>query len=128
MKSSAVPSGRSVVCKLLAKEEEKKALSTRIKVVGIEYFSANITLTREPKHYHNILITGSIKALMFHGMYESKGVKRFQTIETSFDTKLLDTANANGLTFENEMDCDDEIVDGVIDVGEIASQYLCMEI
>ena len=47
-----------------------------------------------------------------------------------FETLLLDnTGKIEGVSFDQAMDYDDEVDgDGNIDLGEIASQYLCMEI
>ena len=47
-----------------------------------------------------------------------------------FETLLLDnTGKIEGVSFDQAMDYDDEVDgEGNIDLGEIASQYLCMEI
>jgi hypothetical protein len=53
---------------------------------------------------------------------------RIERIKSSFDTLILDRSD-NGLSIEEATEYDDQVGEGgEIDIGEIASQYLSLEI
>jgi hypothetical protein len=116
---------KTVQCKLLAKESERKSLSERFDVEGINYFAANVTLARQD--IQSILVTGTISAVISNGELFPEDY-----INSEFDTILLDNSNVpigERLNIDDATDYDEEVgPTGDIDVGEIAAQYLSLEI
>ena len=118
-----VPDSRPVLCRLVAKEKERIGLQERFDLPTIAYFSANVTASRPDAS--SVLIEGSLEA----HIKVAKAAK-LHRIRTDFDTMLLDTTGRAGadMKIEESMEYDDEVsVDGTIDIGEIASQYLSLE-
>lgn len=116
-----IPPKRPVLCRIIAKENERIGLAQRFDIEEITYFGANITLSRHDEN--TIFAEGNLKAV-----WKAGATLDPDTITCDFDTTILDTKNGD-LNFEEEMDYDDEIrSDGNIDIGEIASQYLSLEI
>lgn len=124
-------SRRPVLCKLLAKEGERAALAERFDVPEISYFAANVTLTRQDEL--TIVVEGSIEAIITAGK-ASAALSELQLapekIVGDFTTLLLDNSSTKTpVDFDSATDYDDEInEDGVIDIGEIAAQYLSLEL
>lgn len=117
-----VPFNRPVLCRVIAKEAERQGLCTRFDVFDLQYFGANITLSRQDDV--SILIEGILEARIKHA-----DVLDPETIVTDFDTTLLFNGASAGISFDDATDYDDEIdSSGDIDVGEIASQFLGYEI
>jgi len=121
-------SQRPVLCKLLAKEGERAALAERFDVPEISYFAANVTITRQD--LSTILVEGNIEAIITAGRSSTALQLAPEKIEGDFSTLLLDNASAKTpIDFDSATDYDGEIgQDGVIDIGEIAAQYLSLEI
>lgn len=119
-----LPPNRPVMCKLVAKETEKLGLANRFDLELISYFAANMTAVRADQR--SILVEGSLEAHI-----KVAEMAKIERVRSNFDTLLLDTTSAGvaGIDIEDAMDFDDEISDsGNIDIGEIASQYLSLEI
>lgn len=122
---ASVPEKRAVLCKLLAKPQERAGLATRFDLPELSYFAANVTVRRQDPY--TILVAGSIEAHI-----TASALLPPQEIFADFDTLVLDnitSGKASGLTFEDATDYDEEIADnGDIDIGEIASQYFSLEL
>ena len=122
------PNGRAVLCRIIAKEKERVGLAKRFDIDDLTHFSANITLTR--RDYNSILVKGNFEAHM-----KVAELVPPEVLTAEFDTLLLDNSGNGGdvdgdsyLDFSSNMDYDDEVGnDGSIDIGEIASQYLSLE-
>ena len=74
----------------------------------------------------SILVEGSLKASISNGE-----LFPIETYECDFDTRLLDNGSAALAKFkiEDALDMDDEVApNGDIDIGEIVSQYLSLEL
>jgi len=128
---ASVPDRRSVLCKLLANPSERAGLAERFDLPELSYFAANVTVKRQDQS--TILVVGKLEAHIKAGE-----VLPPQQIFGDFDTLLLiggggladsATSASSGPTFEDSTDYDDEIgANGDIDIGEIASQYLSLEL
>lgn len=119
--AAKVPSKRPVMCKLLAKESERVALSQRLDIPEILYLSANLTLSRNDPI--TILVEGKLEARIKAGEFLDPEV-----IISDFDTVVLDDSSGTaGMSLEDALDYDDEVVNGEIDLGEIVTQYLSLE-
>lgn len=114
---------RPVLCKLVAKENERKALCNRFDLPNLAYFAANVTVSKTG--IATVLVEGTLEALITSPIMEEG-----QRIITAFETVLLNNIGASEkLSFDDNTDYDDEInANGDVDVGEIASQYLGMEL
>ena len=121
--TSQVPGRRPVLCKLLAKDHERVGLAARFDIPELIYFAANVTVSRRDPG--SIIVTGDIEAHIKGGELMEPEV-----LEGDFETLLLDnTGSLNGVSFDEAMDYDDEVdKDGNIDLGEIAAQYLSLEL
>lgn len=113
---------RPVVCKLLANENERNALSKRLDIPQLLYLSANFTAQREDVNC--ISIIGKLEARIKSGEY-----LEIESVTSDFETSILDNSMKNaGVTIEEATDFDDEVdSNGDIDLGEIAAQYLSLE-
>lgn len=124
LSAAQVTMKRPVLCKIVAKEGERAGLATRFDVFEISYFAANVTITRTDAV--SLLIEGELEAHIKDGAELPPVV-----ITTDFDTLVLDKGGGGSIevSFEENMDYDDEVSgDGSIDIGEVAAQYLGMEI
>lgn len=121
--AAQVPARKPVICKIVAKEKELAALATRLKVPGLKQFTAEITLSRTDAT--SILVEGTIVATVYNGEMFPE-----DEISEEFDTVILDNSSlSEKISIEDAVDYDDEVGhNGDIDIGEIASQYLSMEI
>ena len=116
-----IPPRRPVLCRIIAKEEERAGLAERLDIDELPYFAANVTLSRRDQN--TVLAEGTIEA-----HFKAGKTMEAEIVQCEFDTVLLDTKNGD-LKFEEEMDYDDEIrSDGIIDIGEIATNYLTLEL
>ena len=95
----------------------------RLDLPQILYLSANVTLVRDDAV--SITVTGNLEAHIKSGEYLDPEI-----IISDFDTLILDTSTGNaGISIEEATDYDDEVSPtGEIDVGEIVSQYLSLEL
>lgn len=119
--AAQVTERRPVLCKILAKEPERKGLAERFDVFQIGYFAANITVTRTDSA--SLLVEGKIEAHIKDGELLEPFI-----VKADFDTLVLD-GSAGGVSFEEATDYDEEIgPGGELDIGEIAAQYLSMEL
>lgn len=111
------------MCKLLAKDKERIGLAERFDIPELTYFAANVTVARQDPG--TIVVKGTIEARMKGG-----DIMPLEVITSDFDTMILDnTASPTGLSLDEAMDYDDEVdKDGNIDLGEIAAQYLSLEL
>lgn len=123
--SGQISSKRNVLCKLAANEEERLNLAKRFDIANILHFHANITLSRQD--IQSIVITGTLSAEIYNGDLFPTDI-----ITSEFETIMLDNTNVpieQRILIEDAQDYDDEVgINGEIDIGEIASQYLSMEI
>ena len=119
----SLPSRRAVLCKLLAKDSERRGLALRFKLYQIPYFSANVTLERQSKS--EILVNGKIEA---HIKYSE--IVDDEVVEVDFESLVLDNhGSSTGPSLEDAVDYDDEVdARGDIDVGELSAQYLALEL
>lgn len=128
---------------LYSKESERLGLAQRFDIPHLEFFSANITL--RSRDAVSIAVDGSIEAHIRFGE-----VLDIEKIKSSFETLILNNygksstgiaailAKVNyqflfrlglSLSLDDETDYDDEVdSNGNIDLGEIASQYLALEL
>lgn len=119
-----IPSRKPIVCKLLANDEERRKLAARLDLIELSYFSANVTISRQDSNA--ILVEGSFIARSSNG-----GIFPDEEYASNFDTLILDNTNSIGeaLSLDDATDFDDEVAgNGDIDIGEIASQFLSLEI
>jgi len=77
-----IPERRPVLCKLLAKENERSALAIRFDIPKIEYFGANVTISRQSSS--SILVEGKFDARVRFGE-----LLDIESIVGEFDTVLL---------------------------------------
>ena len=84
-----------------------------------------MTISRQDAN--TILIEGSLAATISNGEYFPN-----DNINSDFDTVLLDNSNSllyDKINIDEAQDFDDEVgPNGEIDIGEIASQYLSLEL
>ena len=118
-----IQSRKPVICKILAKQRELELLAVRLEVPGLSYFAANITLSR--KDITSIDITGTIAATVYNG-----DIFPADYVVGEFDTIILDNSSiSDKISIEDAVDYDDEVgANGDIDIGEIAAQYLSLEV
>lgn len=122
LSAAQVTERRPVLCKIIAKESERDGLAERFDVFKIEYLAANVTVTRTDAA--SLLVEGVLAARVRDGLE----LEPF-AVDVEFDTLILDNAGAGELSFEEATEYDDEIGEGgVLDIGEIAAQYLGMEL
>ncbi|KAJ1438515.1 hypothetical protein B484DRAFT_392269 [Ochromonadaceae sp. CCMP2298] len=115
-----IPRAKPVLCRLLAKEAERQGLCARFDIPQLPYFAANVTLSRRDEH--SVLVVGSIEAHV-----KSGEMMDVEVLRSDFDTLLLNNEGGD-LNIEDETDFDDEVgPGGEIDIGEIAAQYLALE-
>lgn len=121
-----VPERRQVLCKLLAKDHERKGLAERFNIPEISYFSANVTLSR--RESVSIFVAGALEA---HIGIQAGEFSDTQVLTGDFETILLNNYNAGSdmqINLDDATDFDDEVgPNGDIDIGEIASQYFALE-
>jgi len=55
-----IPPNRPVLCKILAKEKERNGLEKRFDIFKLEYFAANVTISRQ--NFESILVEGRFEA------------------------------------------------------------------
>jgi hypothetical protein len=111
-----------VLCKIIAKEHERKGLAERFDIHQITYLAANVTITRT--EVASLLVEGVFEAHIKDGEELDAFV-----VNSEFDTLILDGATANKISFEENTDYDDEVGEnGELDIGEITAQYLSMEL
>ncbi len=98
-------------------------LAARFDIPELIYFAANVTVSRRDPG--SIIVTGDIEAHIKGGELMEPEV-----LEGDFETLLLDnTGSLSGVSFDEAMDYDDEVdKEGNIDLGEIAAQYLSLEL
>lgn len=120
---SKIPGRRPVLCKLLAKEKERIGLAERFDIPELTYFAANVTVSRQDPG--TIMVKGTLEAHMKGG-----DIMPLEVITSEFDTMILDNTGAStGVSLDEAMDYDEEVdKDGNIDLGEIAAQYLSLEL
>ena len=131
-----IPARKPVLCRLLAKEEERAGLAKRFDIHKLEYFAANVTISYQDEV--SIQVAGRFEARIKVGE-----IAPDEIVDAEFETLILN--NAASFPDENEsmatdrdperlkladaVDYDDEVApDGSIDVGEIAAQYLALEL
>lgn len=119
---SKISAKRAVLCKIIANENERKAVENRLGVRGLKLLAANMTLKRDD---NAILVAGKVRA-------ELKYSQAFpaEHVETSFLTKILNNHGSPiEVKFEENDEYDDQVdADGNIDLGEIAVNYLAIEL
>ena len=120
--SAQITERRPVLCKVVAKDHERVALAERLDVYQIPYLAANITITRRDRA--SILVEGVLSAQIKDGEELDP-----YDVTCDFDTLILDNSVGSGVSFEEATDYDDEIgPSGDLDIGEITTQYLSMEL
>lgn len=140
-----VPTRRPVLCRLLAKDNERAAISRRFDLPenALKYFSSNVTVAW--KDSTSMIVTGKYAAKIqieeqdvspsdteeSEELESELDIKNFSVIKGDFETLLLyNPPNAAvKIQLDEQEDYDDEIrSDGMLDIGEIATQYLGMEL
>lgn len=88
-------------------------------------YIANITISRQD--ITTIIVQGNIAATIYNG-----DIFPLEYVQEDFDTILLDNTSLNSgdrINIEDAVDYDDEVKsNGDIDIGEIAAQFLSLEI
>lgn len=109
---------------LKAKESECQSLAKRFNLVGLKYLTAEVDVKAESKH--DFIVSGSLKALIRQtcGISLEDFDKELKgDFEELFTTKKIEITEA-------EMDLDaeipNEVVDGIIDIGEVVSEQLAL--
>ena len=123
LNTGQIPRDRPVMCRLLARDKEREGLAERFDMPEITYFSANVTAKRADRT--SILVQGNLEAHIKAGK-----LLRTDSIVTTFETMLLDNTGVGiALSLEDATEYDDQVDEnGDIDIGEIASQYLSLEL
>ena len=125
---------------IVCQENERSALALRFDIPNIDFFGANVTISRQSSS--SILVKGKFDARLRFGE-----LLDVETIIGEFDTILLNNFGSEkgksfcstlkpsryeiiaALSLDDEMDYDDEVdSNGNIDIGEITSQYLALEL
>jgi hypothetical protein len=136
---SQIPKRRSVVCRLVATEEERQGIARMIDFPTIPYFAANVTLSMVDTY--TVKVKGIIEAKL--GLNVPNKAKpsvleveklnptivEVQSIKCNFESLLLNNiGQEQRKVLDDEEDFDDEVpVTGDIDIGEIVVQYFDME-
>lgn len=122
-----IPARKSVLCRVVATDDECKNVAERFDIGNLIYLSANVTISRRDSY--SIVVEGNFIARISNGELFPA-----EEYNCEFDTLLLDNTNSAGgstaskLNWDDEVDYDDEVKpNGDIDVGEIVAQYLCLE-
>ena len=113
-----------------AKPEERKALSLRFGVDEISALEATLTIQDENHIRHAVFLHGAITGMVVQACAIS-GVPVPSSIETDFDCVLLVEGGANAaaaLAEDGDYDVEEIEADGMVDLGEIVSQYFALEI
>ena len=123
LNTGQIPRDRPIMCRLLARDKEREGLAERFDMPEITYFSANVTAKRADRS--SILVQGNLEAHIKAGK-----LLRTDSIVTTFETMLLDNTGVGiALSLEDATEYDDQVDEnGDIDIGEIASQYLSLEL
>lgn len=127
-----IPKKKPVLCRLRANEEERVDLALRFELQELSYLAANVTLSR--KDEMSIEVKGNLEAHIRTTIVstedEEESIYETDTVEAEFDTLILNTYDSGkDISLEDEPDYDDEVgPGGEIDVGEIVSQYLALEL
>jgi hypothetical protein len=124
-----------------ASEQERKDLARRLQVNAVESAEAQMTLQRDRGSYY-IHVTGSVKALIRQSCVVTLELLRNE-ISDEFEAWYTDQPDVVSLTKarrekEGKMDAEvpimdehedpEKVVDGHIDLGELAAQYLSLAI
>lgn len=113
--------------KLEANQEERDALAKRFKIPAVLNLSASIKVYMN-KH-HEVMVEGGVKAKLELECTENKGA--FESFK-DFNFSVLYTKSEERLAQYDEVDSqiDAEVYpeDHMIDLGELVSQYLSLEI
>lgn len=119
--------------------QERKDLARRMQIQAIEDISAEITITREPGS-HSIQVEGRVKGRVVQGCIVTQ-LPVTEEITEEFEAWYSDPTQAvsfarvrrerlasgeREMEVLSERDDPEEIVDGFIDVAEIAAQYLAL--
>lgn len=122
-----IPTTNGAHCRLLASQKEREALGKRFHIDDdLLFFSVNMTLLRTKTT--TVLVNGTLIAHVL-----SEFDKNLNVIKADFETKLLcnnnDATSLSALRFADEEEFDDEVgPTGDIDIGEIAANYLSLEL
>jgi hypothetical protein len=118
-----VPIMKPVLCRILANAKERAALAERFDMSGLVYFGANVTVSWRESTV--LLVQGNLEAHM--GASNIDGV---EVIVSEFDTTVLNNfGSSTPVSLSDDTDFDSETdADGNVDIGEIAAQYLALEL
>ncbi len=108
---------------MLAKPAEREGLARRLRIDAISYFAANVTMYRDS--FTSVTVSGTLEAHMPLPLRAEPDV-----IRADFDTKLVwGGGGAGAPRIDDAADYDDEVAPGGdVDIGEIAAQYLSLEL
>ena len=136
-----VLSGKPYQRKIVADERERKDLARRMQIESIDSVEADLTLTRA-ENSRNIHVTGTLKADLaqlcvvslepvpehIDAVIEAWFVDESDTV--SFNRFKKDRQKATGREAEMKEEQDDPevILDGQIDIGELAAQHLSLNL
>ncbi len=114
---------KPVLCRILANAKERAALAERFDMSGLVYFGANVTVSWRESTV--LLVQGNLEAHM--GASNIDGV---EVIVSEFDTTVLNNfGSSTPVSLSDDTDFDSETdADGNVDIGEIAAQYLALEL
>jgi len=111
--------------------EEVEALCSRFKVLDIPYLEVTFSSSSMPGLKDCVKVEGSINAMVVQNCAVT-GEAFPTSISTTFESVVLDSS-AGGqagafLSEEDFWDVEEADENGYIDIGEIAAQYLSLEI
>ena len=116
-----VPQMRPVLCRLLAKPEERLGLSKRFDIPELTYFASNVTVRWQDSA--SLLVTGRFEARLKSGELLDEEV-----YSNDFESLILNAAGSS-VSIDEATDYDEAVdANGDIDLGEISSQYLALEL
>lgn len=112
------------LCKIIAKPKECIDLAERLDIFAVHYLVANVSLVIPSPN--DVLISGTFQSKICWGLFQDNS-----TISSSFKSVLLNNLDPDipKKVFMDHPEYDDEISStGIVDVGEIVSQYLSLEL
>ena len=134
---------RALNVKLASQEQVRKDVARRLKVESVDALEAEFTLQREPGNLL-VRVQGTVKARITQlcvstlELLKSDLAEKFEAFYTDHDEKAVSFAKAKHERLGRVMDAELQIlderadpepaIDGKIDLGELAVQYLSLAI
>ena len=118
-----IPHQGSATCRIIANNEERRALSLRFRTHEISELAANVTLSRISRTTPGILLQGSLCGSIIAATFSDSLV-----LHCNFTSKLIGSATALEM-FISDPTYDDIIpLSGDVDIGEIVAQHFSLEL